>query len=79
MAPHDILTRLSILVSEVLDTEDIKITPNTSAEDVDGWDSLAHVRIIIAIEEEFGVRFTTHEVAALKTVRGIVELVENKL
>lgn len=79
MVPENILTRLSMLISEVLDSEDLEITLNTSAEDVDGWDSLAHVRIIIAIEEEFGVRFTTHEVAVLKTVRDVVKLLENKL
>jgi acyl carrier protein len=50
-----------------------------AAEDVETWDSLSHINLITGIEEEFGVKFTTAEVASLKCVQDLAVLVEKKL
>ena len=51
----------------------------TSAKDIDEWDSLMHVNLILAVEARFGVRFTSTEVAGLKDVRELIDLVESRL
>jgi acyl carrier protein len=72
----DILDRIQDVVREELEDDGIVLTPDTKASDVDGWDSLAHVRIVIAIESEFGLRFDTGDITSLKTVGDLARLVE---
>lgn len=72
----DILSRIQDVVRDELDDDDISLTLDTQASDVDGWDSLAHVRIVIAVESEFGVRFDTMDITSLKNVGDLVALVE---
>ena len=79
MTDDEILSRITDVVRDQLDDDEIALTPATEANSVDGWDSLAHVRIMIAVEEEFGVRFQTSEITSLKNVGGLVVLVRSKL
>jgi len=79
MTDSDILAKITDVVRDQLDNEDILLTPTSEARQVDGWDSLAHVRIMIAVEEEFGVRFQTTEITSLKNVGGLVDLVKSRL
>lgn len=79
MTDSDILAKITDVVRDQLDNEDIVLTPTSEARQVDGWDSLAHVRIMIAVEEEFGVRFQTSEITSLKNVGGLVDLVKSRL
>lgn len=55
------------------------ITPDTTAEDVPQWDSLAHVQLLVMIEQSLGVRFTTSEISQLQKFGDLVALVEQKL
>jgi acyl carrier protein len=73
----DVLEDLSALVGELLEVDDLKLTMATTAENVPGWDSLAHVRIVLAAEQTFGVRFTTAEIASLKKVGDLVKLIKD--
>ena len=70
------LARIEEIVRDELDDETISLTPQTKASDVEGWDSLAHVRIVIAVETAFGLRFDTSDIGALKSVSDLVALVE---
>ena len=70
------LARIEEIVRDELDDEAISLTPQTKASDVEGWDSLAHVRIVIAVETAFGLRFDTSDIGALKSVGDLVALVE---
>ena len=79
LTDDEILSRITDVVRDQLDDDEITLTPATEANSVDGWDSLAHVRIMIAVEEEFGVRFQTSEITSLKNVGGLVALVRSKL
>lgn len=72
----DNLDRIQDVVRDELDDDAIVLTSDTKASDVDGWDSLAHVRIVIAIESEFGLRFDTSDITSLKNVGDLVRLVE---
>ena len=73
-----VLQRMSGVVRDVLDLEELQLKGTMSAKDVDGWDSLAHIRILLAIETEFNVRFETSEMAALPTVGALAELILRK-
>ena len=71
----DILFTLNGIFREVLDNPALTVTEATGAEDVDGWDSVAQVKLVLLTEMEFGIRFTTDQVAALKTVGDFVRTV----
>ena len=70
--------RLTDVFREVFDDEDLEITPQTTAKDVPGWDSLMHVSLIVNVEKAFGVRFTSAEIANLHNVGELLQLIETK-
>jgi acyl carrier protein len=78
MEDLEILKRLSTIVADLLDLDSVELTITSVADDVDGWDSLAHVRIVVAAEEAFGCRFTTNEITGLKTVGDLVALIKRQ-
>jgi acyl carrier protein len=72
VTPRQILDRVTAVVADTLGLDELALTPETTAADVEGWDSLAHVQIIVAVEREFGVRFRTGEIATIKDVGDLV-------
>jgi acyl carrier protein len=72
------LARLQKTFRDVFDDEELVIGPDTNAEDVEGWDSLMHVTLIVNVEREFGVRFASSEIASLKDVGELMALIEAK-
>jgi len=78
MQQHEIYTKLSDVFEDVFD-EEITLTPELSADDVDGWDSVTHIRLILAVEEAFGVKFAAAEVGEPDNVGELVALIERKL
>lgn len=64
---------------DVFDEEELSITETTNAEDIDDWDSLAQVRLTVAIEKEFGIKFDFGELAALHNVGEMMDLISMKL
>jgi acyl carrier protein len=79
MTYEQILQRVSQIVGGTLDVEDLSLSPSMTAEDVPGWDSLAHVQIMVAIEQAFKIRFRTGEIAAIANVGDLVKRVEMRL
>ena len=79
MGESEILERVTEVVRDQLDVDDISLEMHTVANSVDGWDSLAHVRIVVAVEEEFGVQFQTTEITSLKNVGDLVRLVSARI
>ena len=70
------LDRLNGVFRQVFDDDEIELTPETTAKDVEGWDSLMHVTLLINVEKAFGVKFSSSEVASLQRVGDLVELIE---
>jgi acyl carrier protein len=70
------LDRVNEVFQEVFDNEDLIVTGETTAKDVEGWDSLMHVTLIINVEKAFAVRFTPSEIAGLKNVADLIGLIE---
>ena len=73
------LSQLNEIFQDVFDDDEIDVSRETSARDIEDWDSLMHVNLVLAVESKFGVRFTSTEVAALKDVGELNDLVEKKL
>lgn len=73
-----IYERLTSVFREVLDDETIVLSPETTAEDIEGWDSVKHIRLIVTIEAEFGVKFTIEEFTETANVGEFVSLIERK-
>jgi len=74
----EMLQRLTPIFRDVLDNDDLIITPATKADDVDGWDSLAHIHLVVSIEKSFKMRFSAEEVSSLENVGGLVALIMKK-
>ena len=71
-----ILERIQPVFRDIFDNEDLVVTEETVAADVEDWDSFAQMQIIMAIEEMFAISFSTEEVTAFKNVGDIVRAVE---
>ena len=72
----DTLAELNDVFREVFENDDLSVTRSTSAQDVPAWDSLMYVNLLIAVESKFGLRFVSSEVASVKSVGELVELVD---
>jgi acyl carrier protein len=71
--------RLTSIFRTLFNDPALELRDDLTARDVNGWDSLNHVNLIILIEEEFSVRFTTGEVSALQDVGELKRLLDGKL
>jgi acyl carrier protein len=75
MDEQQIYSRLAEVFREVFDEDSIELKPGLSAKDVDGWDSVSHIRLILTIEKAFKVKFSTSEVGRLQNVSDLVALI----
>ena len=71
----EIYKELTQIFRDVLDNDDIDLSPATTAQDVQGWDSLAHISLIVAVERTFKIRFDSAEIGALTNVGELATLV----
>lgn len=74
----DIYERLNGVFRDVFDDDSIEVNAETTAEDIEDWDSLNHITLIDAVESEFGVRFTMGEVSGMKNVGEMVEIIRKR-
>ena len=74
----DIYDELTPIFREVFDDDSVTAAPSLTARDVAAWDSLSHVRLLVAIEERFGIRFSSSEITSFKTVGEMAASIENK-
>jgi len=79
MTQSEIIERLKKIIGQVVGNDNLNLTPNTTAEDVPGWDSFNHINIIMGTEMEFGIRFNTSELEQLKNVGELAALIEKRL
>ena len=74
----EILAQLQAVFAEVFDDESLAITENMVAADVDGWDSLTHITLIAAVEEEFDMKFAMKDVIGMQNVGEMVDILERE-
>ncbi|MDH7974957.1 acyl carrier protein [Sphingomonas sp. AR_OL41] len=70
--------RISEIMSDIFEVDDIQLAPDTTAADVEGWDSLNNIRLMAGIEAEFGIRFKTAELTGLKNVGALVAILQER-
>ncbi len=69
---------LQNIFREVFDDDSLCVTPETSAKDIDGWDSVAQVKLVLAVEEQFGFQFTEDEVSSIRDAGGFIAAIERR-
>lgn len=79
MNRNSIQNKVTEIFHQVFDDEDLVITDSTCAQDIEDWDSLEQINLLIAMEKEFHVKFHIREVNHLKNVGEMIDLIERKL
>lgn len=79
MTDAEVLEKVTELMQEVLDDDSVELRPETTAEDVDGWDSVVQIQLLVAVESEFGVKFETEEISSMASVGTLVQMIQSKL
>jgi acyl carrier protein len=79
MESADLNDRMTSVFREVFDDDSLVLSPEMSADDIDDWDSLSHIRLIVSHEKEFGVKFKTTEIGDIRNVGGLIDLLNSKL
>ena len=74
MNRQEIFEKLNEIFSDVFD-EDITVTPETTANDIEEWDSLTHITLISEVEDAFGIKFAMKDVLGMKNVGEMVDII----
>lgn len=75
----EIYERLNGVFRDVFDDEEIVVNDTTTADDIEDWDSLEHINLMVAVETEFGIKFNIGEVNNFKNVGEMVDAIIGKL
>ena len=78
METQQITERLTGTFRDVFDDPNLVIQRGTTAEDVEDWDSLTHINLMVAVEREFKIKLTTAEVTGMKDVGDLIDLIAKK-
>lgn len=79
MNKEQIYGQLTNVFHEVFEDQSIVPTPNMKAGDVEEWDSLNHINLIVAVEARFEIKFETAEIESLRDVSQLIDIIEKKL
>ncbi|HWE99404.1 MAG TPA: acyl carrier protein [Caulobacteraceae bacterium] len=72
------LEQVQSIMQDVFDLDDLEVTPEMSAADIEEWDSLSHIRLIVAVEKAFKIRFKTSEITGLQNIGELVRVIDQK-
>lgn len=78
MTREEVFERLNEVFRDVFDDDDITVTETTTSADIDDWDSLEHINLVAAVEQEFGIKFTMGQVVTMKNVGEMVDIILQK-
>lgn len=79
MTDAEILQGVTDIFRDVFGDDDLVLTPDMTADDIDDWDSFNHINIVVATEVRFGIKFQTAEVEPLRNVGELLSLIRRKL
>lgn len=75
MTENEVFEKLTRIFRRIFDDKRLVIDRNTTADDIDDWDSLEHITLISAVEKEFKIRFTMKEVSSMRNVGEMVDII----
>ncbi len=79
MTREELLEAVAEILRDIFDDEELPVTEETSSEDVEDWDSLEQINILVAIQDRFGIQFSLDDVKGLENVGDTLDLIERKL
>ncbi len=79
MTREEIFGELNEVFCDVFDDESITVTDETTADDIEDWDSLEHINLLAAVEQQFDVKFNMGQIVTLKNVGEMVDLIESMM
>jgi acyl carrier protein len=79
MTKEDMFGQVQEIFRDIFDVDDLVITDSTNSDEIEDWDSLNHINLVSAIEQEFGVKFTLVELVSLKNVGEMIDLMTFKV
>jgi acyl carrier protein len=74
-----VISQIEPIFQQVFNNSEISLSRETTAQDVEGWDSLNHIRLIISLEMELGITFDSNEVAELTNVGDLIDYIESQI
>ena len=75
MEKNEILKKITEIARDVFDNDEVELTEQTTAADVEEWDSLSHLSLVSDVEDEFGITFTLAEVSGSKNVGELLDAI----
>ena len=79
MTREEVYVQLNEVFRDVFDDEEITVNDATTAEDIEDWDSLEHINLVVAVEKKFGIKFNMGEVNSMKNVGEMVTLIISRI
>lgn len=79
MTIEEIINQIIPLFRDILDNDAIVLSPNTTAKDIEEWDSLNNIQLVVAVEKHFKIRFTSAEIQNFKNVGEMCDSISKKL
>lgn len=79
MTRDAIIAKITELMEDIFDEDNLTYSDALTAADIEEWDSLSNIRFVVGIEKEFGIRFSNSEIAGLENVGQMVDLIVAKL
>lgn len=79
MSREEVFEKLNEVFRDVFDEESITVNDSTTADDIEGWDSLEHINLIAAVESEFGIKFSMGQVVTMKNVGEMADIILQKI
>lgn len=75
MEKTEILNEIQVIFRNILDDDTIVLNEETTANDVEDWDSLSHIQIVVAVEKHFGIKFSAKEILSWKNVGEMIDCI----
>jgi acyl carrier protein len=79
MERNDVLKKVNDVFKDILDNDNIILRDETTANDIEEWDSLAHVQLVVAIERSFKIRFTSREIQSWENIAEMLDCICDKI
>ena len=75
MSREEVFAKLNEIFQDVFDDDTITVTDTTTADDIEEWDSLEHINLIAAVEQEFGMKFNMGQIVSMKNVGEMADII----